>query len=117
MNVAAAQQNLPRRQRRHQPLEKVPQLVIGVTAQSQPRLYVKADGHFRVGVHTADHQNDGMEENQRVKQRRQRIARARGQRKRNDDNHRRHFHQPGELIPCADTGVNKHQGQRQRGEC
>ena len=117
MNVAAAQQNLPRRQRRDQPLEKVSQLIVGVAAQPQPFLYVKADGHFGVGVHTADHQNDGMEENQRVKQRRQRITRARGQQKRNEDNDRRDFHQPGEFVPCADTGVSEDQGQRQRGEC
>ncbi|CSS16132.1 Uncharacterised protein [Shigella sonnei] len=48
----------------------MPQLVIRITAQPQPFLHLKTDGDFRVGVLPADHQDDGVKENERIEQRR-----------------------------------------------
>ncbi len=90
------------------------QFVIGVTTEIQPFLNLKTDGDFGVGIHTADHQNDGVQENERVEQWRQRIALHGCQQQRDDNNDRRDFHQPGDFLRGRDPGVDKDQRQQQR---
>ncbi len=87
------------------------QLVIGVTTEIQPFLNLKTDGNFGVGIHPAYHQNDGVQENQRIKQRRQWILLHGSQQQRDDNNDRRDFHQPGDFLRGRDTGVDKDQRQ------
>ena len=87
------------------------QFVIGVATEIQPRLHFKTNGDFGIGIHAANHQNDGMKEDKRVEHGCQRVTLHGGEQQWHNNNDRRHFHQPGQFLGGTKAGVDKDQRQ------
>ncbi len=96
--IAAAKQHLTRGQGRHEALEKVTDLVVGIALQAEHLLHLEAERHPRIGVGTAEHEHEGMHEDAHVKQGSQRIAPMRGVQDRQHDQDRCDLHEPGSTV-------------------
>lgn len=105
-----------RGQRRHQALRKVADLVVGLAGRVQQGFQPETEQYPRVGVSAADDQNDGVDEDQCINQRRERKAPVRGDQDRQRDQNRRHFHPPGKAVVGMQPGDGQKQQQDEGGQ-
>ncbi|SAD76767.1 Uncharacterised protein [Enterobacter cloacae] len=112
-NIPTAQQNFSRCQCGNQPLEEVTELVIRISAKPEHLLNLKTNRNLCVGVHSTNHQNDGVEENQSIEKGSQRVSPVCGKQKWDDDNDGRHLHQPGDAIAREQAGIKQDHQQEQ----
>ncbi len=79
------QEDLPGQDRRHEALHDMAEAVVVIARQAEQVTHPEAEGHFGVRVVAPDHEDDGMQEDQAVREGRQRETAVGG-----DEHHGRH---------------------------
>lgn len=99
-----ANQNFPGDQCRDEALHEMTDLVVVISLESKYRLEVLEEGHFRIGIVPADHQDDAMHEYQEIHERGQpeRIVCQREDRK--TQNRWRNLQRPRRIVLGIDCG-------------
>jgi hypothetical protein len=87
---------------RHKPLREMAETVVVVPIEVEGVLDPLEHRHQSISVVTADHQNGRMHRDQAVDQVGETVARIEMDQKRDTDQHRKYFEEPGEQIVTAD---------------
>ena len=87
----------------NKPLREVSDAVVMISAEPEDLLHPEAERHFGVGVMTAEHQDESVNEDETVDQRGQRKPATRRHQQRHGDEDRKDFEDPRRPIGRSDT--------------